>query len=128
MSTDALGYTLGLITVALTMVAVRRNNMLFSIATSAMWAAFLNFIIAQTTDGTTMQEMIIVSILVMIITVPLLSFLSGRRARQLEAKGYYTSESGDITPRQRNIEPEETDEVTEYRSRVRRALHTRRRR
>lgn len=133
MSMDALGYTLGLLTLGMTMVAVRKGNMLFSMATAALWAAFLNFILANTTAGTTWQEMFVVSALVMIICVPLLSFLSRRRATRMEAEGYYTSENGALVEDKRPRESKsaglmdmDTDEYREYiRGRLRK--HRRRR-
>jgi len=78
MTTDAIGFTLALATIGVSMIAVRYRNMLFMLGAAAFWAAFLSFLLAETTAGLNWQKLMIIAISVFIIAFLIISVMSRR--------------------------------------------------
>ncbi len=61
MSTDAIGFTLALLTIGMTMVAARTNQTLIRLGASALWASLLAFIVTNTTAGLNWQQILVIA-------------------------------------------------------------------
>lgn len=131
MTTDAMGYILGLLTLGMSMVAVRHRNMLLTLGTTALWVTLLNFILANNTAGLGWLSLFIISSVTFMAAFALISFVSRRVAT---SQGGALPGAGEEVGGERLMPPApgrpgmmELGEE-EYRTRVRRALHPRRRR
>lgn len=78
-STDALGYTLALLTLGMSFVAVRYRNMLLTLGAATLWATLLAFILANTTAGTNWQSMFILAVVAFLCAFALISFFTRSR-------------------------------------------------
>lgn len=76
MGVDALGYTLAILTIGMTMVSVRQRNILLYLGTSALWATLMAFILGNTVAGTNWQSMFILSAATFIMAMILLTAIS----------------------------------------------------
>ncbi len=137
MSTDAIGYSLALITVGMTLVAVRGRHLLLTIGTSGLWAALLAFILSNTTAGANWQQILVISAFTFIIAMVMLGVFRDMTANphvsvskfEVEShgrglRGFIHRLNGDNS--YGHEEPETNGEsIEEYRDRVHAALHKR---
>lgn len=76
MGIDAMGFTLALLAVGMTMVAVRQRNILLYVGTSALWATLVAFILANTVAGTNWQSLFILAAFAFMLAMILLTAVS----------------------------------------------------
>lgn len=115
MSTDALGYTLALITLGMSMVAARNRNMLMTIGAAALWASLLGFITANSAAGENWLAIFIISAGTFIISFALLSFISQKGSFARKFIGSEYNENVEANPtRKRGLMSLSTDEYRRY--------------
>lgn len=125
MGIDATGYTLGLLAIGLTMVAVRTRNLLISIGTSGLWAALMAFFLANTAAAASFHTIFIVSTMAFIIAMLFLGVGRGMLAKDREEQAASSKSVIKNVIKQfkgEYYEPPSRGETTlEYREKVRKA-------
>ena len=110
MSTDALGYTIALLAIGMSMVAVKGRNLLLTLGASALWATLLAFVVANLTTGSNTQELFMIAIGTFIIAMVL---LGGFRATE----GVGNGENEESNPIKRFIHKLNSDSLPPLRGR-----------
>lgn len=129
MSTDAVGYLLGLLTIGMSFVAVKYRNMLLTLGSAALWATLLAYILANTTAGTNWQSMFILSVAAFLCAFALISFFTrnkgeGSFINNIGKLRNTDNESEKLTNPKRGLMGLSTEE---YRAYVRSKMNRRRR-
>lgn len=129
MGTDATGYILALLTIGMSMVAVRYRNMLLTLGAAVFWAVLLAFILANTTAGTNWQVLFIGGATAFFSAFALISFFSRSRS-----ESSFTENIGGLMSREKEERPPTTVrrgimdmDYNEYRAYLRTRLRRRRR-
>jgi len=94
MTTDATLYTLALLTIGMSFVAVRYRNMLLTLGATTLWATLLSFVLAHTTAGTNWVTMFILGVVAFLTAFALISFFS-----RSKSETSFTDNIGGITSR-----------------------------
>ncbi len=130
MGTDALGYTLSLLVIGVSFIAVRYRNMLLTLGAAALWATLLAFILANTVAGTNWQSLFILGVAAFLSAFALISFLGRSRG-----EGSFSENIGGLFSRaEKGREPPRRARGlmdlnnTEYRQVIRSRMRGRRRR
>ena len=129
MSVDSLGYTIALLVIGVSFIAVKYRNMLLTLGAATLWATLLAFILANTVAGTNWQQMLILGIVTFMLAFALISFLGRSRGNQgfIQNIGNLSSREEKETPPTRARGLMELDN-TEYRALIRARMRGRRRR
>lgn len=99
MTADALGYILAVLTIGMSMVAVRYRNMLLTLGSATLWATLMAFILANTVAGTNWQTMFILGAVAFMCAFALIGLFSRRGAEKGETMtgGVEYRETGMVT-------------------------------
>ena len=78
MGTDAIGFTLALLALGMSWIAVENRQPILGVGASGLWAGFLAFILANTTAGLQWQVITILACITFIVAMLFMGFM-GRR-------------------------------------------------
>lgn len=126
MGADAIGYTLALLTMGASLVAVRSRSLLISVGTSGLWASMMAYILANTTATATFHTIFIVSAIAFIFAMLMLGVGRGMLDKDKEGQSQSVGIVRNITKQFKGSSyepPSETEGSYEYRDRVRKALN-----
>lgn len=115
----------------LSFLSLRSRNVIVALGAALAWIFVLIYTrdnpVGNITVGSTGDQMFVLLCAGMAMALPLISLMQWRKERTITAKGYVTGHDGGIAG-SGEVVIEETDSLEEYRKRVHRALHPRRRR
>lgn len=93
MGTDAIGFSLAILAIGMSMIAVEYRQPILGVGASALWAGFMGFILANTTAGLAWQVMTVLGCITFIIAMLFMGFLT-RRISTTDEKSAGTERGG----------------------------------